>query len=58
MTSGSTSLDIYELFGETIEGFRTRQEAVAELIWESQIDNGEYEEGEAVDSESGPLDSR
>jgi hypothetical protein len=49
MTSGSTSLDIYELFGETIEGFRTRQEAVAELIWESQIDNGEYEEGEAVD---------
>jgi hypothetical protein len=49
MTSGSTSLDIYEHFGENIEGFRTRQQTVAELIWESQIDGGDYEEGEGVD---------
>jgi hypothetical protein len=49
MTSGSVSLDIFELFGDTIESFRTRQNAVIELIWDSQIENEEYEEGEALD---------
>jgi hypothetical protein len=49
MTSGSVSLDIFELFGETIEAFRTRQNAVIELIWDSQIENEEFEEGEALD---------
>jgi hypothetical protein len=49
MTSGSVSLDIFELFGETIEAFRVRQTAVVELIWDSQIENEEFEEGEALD---------
>jgi hypothetical protein len=49
MTSGSVSLDIFELFGDTIESFRTRQNAVIELIWDSQIENEEYEEGEPLD---------
>ena len=49
MTSGSVSLDIFELFGETIEAFRTRQNVVIELIWDSQIENEEFEEGEALD---------
>jgi hypothetical protein len=49
MTVGSVTLDIFELFGETIESFRTRQNAVIELIWDSQIENEEYEEGEALD---------
>lgn len=49
MTSGSASLDIFELFGETIEGFRTRQNSVVELIWESQIEKEGFEDGEALD---------
>lgn len=49
MTSGSANLDIFELFGETIEGFRTRQDSVIELIWDSQIENEEFEDGEALD---------
>lgn len=49
MTSGSTNLDIFELFGETIEGFRARQDSVVELIWDSQIENEEFEDGEALD---------
>lgn len=49
MTSGKASLDIFELFGETIETFRTRQNAVIELIWDSQIENEEFEDEEALD---------
>lgn len=49
MTAGSVSLDIFELFGDTIESFRTRQSSVIELIWDSQIENEEFEEGEALD---------
>lgn len=49
MSSGSASLDIFELFGETIEGFRSRQDSVVELIWESQIEGEEFEDGEALD---------
>jgi hypothetical protein len=49
MTAGSVSLDIFELFGETIETFRTRQNSVIELIWDSQIEKDEFEEGEALD---------
>lgn len=49
MTSGSASLDIFELFGETIEGFRARQDSVVELIWESQIEKEDLEDGEALD---------
>lgn len=49
MTAGSVSLDIFELFGETIETFRTRQNSVIELIWDSKIEHGEFEEGEALD---------
>lgn len=46
MTSGSVSLDILELFGETIEGFRSRQGTVVELIWESQIQGEDLDEDE------------
>jgi tetratricopeptide (TPR) repeat protein len=49
MTSSSASLDIFELFGETIEGFRSRQDSVVELIWDSQIENEDFEDGEALD---------
>ncbi|KAH3949571.1 hypothetical protein HBH64_038280 [Parastagonospora nodorum] len=49
MTAGSASLDIFELFGDTIESFRTRQNSVIELIWGSQIENEDFEEGEALD---------
>lgn len=49
MTSGTTSLDIFELFGDTIETFRTRQNTVIELIWDSQIENEDFEEDEALD---------
>lgn len=49
MTSGSASLDIFELFSETIESFRSRQYSVVELIWDSQIQNEDYEDGEALD---------
>ncbi|KAF1911127.1 hypothetical protein BDU57DRAFT_462289 [Ampelomyces quisqualis] len=49
MTAGSVSLDIFELFGDTIESFRTRQNSVIELIWDSQIENEDFEEGEALD---------
>jgi len=46
MTSGSVSLDILELFGETIEAFRTRQNTVVELIWDAQIQSEDFDEGE------------
>jgi hypothetical protein len=46
MTSGTVSLDIFERFGETIEAFRTRQNTVIELIWDSQIQNEDFEDGE------------
>ncbi|KAL6702907.1 hypothetical protein ACN47E_000808 [Coniothyrium glycines] len=49
MTSGRASLDIFELFGETIEAFRARQNTVVELIWESQIVNEDFEDEEALD---------
>ncbi|EUC45871.1 hypothetical protein COCMIDRAFT_5004 [Bipolaris oryzae ATCC 44560] len=49
MSSNSTSLDIFEQFGDTIESFRTRQNTVIELIWQSQIENEVFEEGESID---------
>jgi hypothetical protein len=49
MSSSSTSLDIFEQFGDTIESFRTRQNTVIELIWQHQIENEVFEEGEAID---------
>jgi anion-transporting ArsA/GET3 family ATPase len=49
MSSGSTSLDIFEQFGDTIESFRTRQNTVIELIWQSQIENEVFDEGESID---------
>jgi hypothetical protein len=48
MISGHVSLDIFQLFGETIETFRTRQNSVIELVWDSQIENENFEEGEAL----------
>lgn len=49
MTSQNVSLDIFELFGGTIESFRARQNNVVELIWDSQIDGEEFEDEEAID---------
>lgn len=49
MMSQNISLDIFELFGDTIESFRARQNNVIELIWDSQIDGEEFEDGEALD---------
>ncbi|KAF2681791.1 hypothetical protein K458DRAFT_391739 [Lentithecium fluviatile CBS 122367] len=49
-TANGKSLDIFELFGETIEAFRTRQETVVELIWDSQI------QSEGLDNEEEALD--
>jgi hypothetical protein len=46
MTSGSVSLDILELFGESIEAFRTRQDTVIELIWHAQIQGEDFEDSE------------
>lgn len=48
MTSGSVSLEMFELFGDTIETFRTRQSTVVELIWDSQI-RQEFGERETID---------
>lgn len=48
MTSDATSFDIFELFGSTIETFSTRQKSVVELIWGSQIDKADFEEGEGT----------
>lgn len=48
MTSGSVSLDMFEIFGSTIETFRTRQDTVVELIWRSQLNTGEFEEDEGM----------
>ncbi|KAF2715445.1 NACHT domain-containing protein [Pleomassaria siparia CBS 279.74] len=48
MTSGHVSLDIFELFGDTIDSFRTRQNSVIDLVWDSQIENESFEEGEAL----------
>jgi hypothetical protein len=49
MSSGRTSLDIFELFGDTIEAFRSRQSTVVELIWHAQIENEDFENEEALD---------
>ena len=49
VASGSASLDIFELFGETIEGFRKRQDSVVGLIWKSQIENEDFGSSEALE---------
>jgi hypothetical protein len=49
MTSGSVTLDIFDIFGDTIETFRTRRDTVVELIWQHQIEKDEVEEDEVVD---------
>jgi Cdc6-like AAA superfamily ATPase len=47
-TSGSTSLDMFEAFGDSIESFRTRQRSVVEWIWVNQI-NERVDEADALD---------
>jgi DNA replication protein DnaC len=39
MLSTSVSLDMYEVFGDTIETFRARREKIKEAIWSFQIQN-------------------
>jgi hypothetical protein len=48
MTLGSVSLDIFEVFSDTIETCRTRQKMVVELIWTAQIENEGLEDGEGM----------
>ena len=39
MMSSSVSLDMYEVFGDTIETFRSRQVKLTEAIWSYQIED-------------------
>ena len=48
MTSSSVSLDIFEVFSDTIETCRTRQKMVVELIWTAQIESEKLEDGEGM----------
>jgi hypothetical protein len=48
MLSTSVSLDMYEVFGDTIETFRARREKIKEAIWGFQIQNDGWD---AADSE-------
>lgn len=50
MTSCSASLDIFEVFSDTIESFRSRQAKITELIWSYQI------ECEGIDNTEGMID--
>ena len=39
MTSSSASLDIFEVFGDTIDSIRSRQTKLTEAIWSYQIES-------------------
>lgn len=44
MTTGSASVDIYELLGDSIEGFRARRSKISDAIWSYQIGSETSEE--------------
>jgi hypothetical protein len=46
MLSTSVSLDMYEVFGDTIETFRARREKIKEAIWSFQIQNDGWDVAE------------
>ena len=43
---GSVSLDMYEVFGDTIETFRSRRDKISDTIWQYQIETKYRGEGE------------
>lgn len=53
MMSSSTSLDMFEVFGDTIDTFRSRRARIVEEIWMYQIENEGFdlEEGKKTDTE-------
>jgi DNA replication protein DnaC len=46
MTSSSASLDIFEVFGDTISSLRSRQHRVIESIWAYEIENEDLDNAE------------
>lgn len=46
MLAAPVSLDLYEVFGDTIETFRSRRERIIEGIWSYQIESKGPEDGE------------
>lgn len=52
MMAGSVSLDMYEVFGDTIETFRDRRGKTSDLIWSYQIENEGINSDETVAIES------
>ncbi|KAF2812396.1 NACHT domain-containing protein [Mytilinidion resinicola] len=49
MLSSSVSLDMFEVFGDTIESLRSRQATVTEAIWSYQIENEGLDPSEVLD---------
>ncbi|OCL11089.1 hypothetical protein AOQ84DRAFT_425240 [Glonium stellatum] len=49
MMSSSVSFDMYEVFGDTIETFRSRQVKLTEAIWSYQIEDEGLNVNEALD---------
>ncbi|KAF2454326.1 hypothetical protein BDY21DRAFT_353647 [Lineolata rhizophorae] len=52
MMSTSVSLDMYEVFGDTIESLNSRQAGVAEAIWTHQIQSDGLDTEEVLDVKS------
>jgi hypothetical protein len=48
MLSTSTSLDMYEVFGDTIETFRSRKAKITDGIWAHQIEGESWELDEGM----------
>jgi hypothetical protein len=46
MTTTAVHIDIFELFGDTIESFRSRQSGIVEAIWSYQIEDEGLEDTE------------
>ncbi|KAF2261879.1 hypothetical protein CC78DRAFT_469263 [Lojkania enalia] len=49
MTTSFVSLDIFDVFGDTIDAFRSRQTNITELIWSYQIENEGLDASEVLD---------
>ncbi|KAF2727980.1 hypothetical protein EJ04DRAFT_450238 [Polyplosphaeria fusca] len=46
------NIDIFELFGDTIDAFRSRQSRTVELIWSYQIESDDLDSSEVLDVKS------
>ncbi|KAJ9627256.1 hypothetical protein H2203_003718 [Taxawa tesnikishii (nom. ined.)] len=49
MLSSEVSLDMHEVFGDTIETFRSRQDKITETLWSYQINSEGFSADEALD---------